>query len=95
VVEAVKRAADGDGLIVRLYEAHGGRCTARVRSALPLASVAECDLLERPLAPEASPAYAAWRASPVASHDAPEWDERGWSCALRPFEVRTFRLRLM
>jgi alpha-mannosidase len=94
VIEAVKRAADGEGLIVRLYEAHGGRCTARVRSALPLAAVAECDLLERPLTPAASPAYAAWRASPAASHDAPQWDERGWACALRPFEVRSFRLRL-
>nr|MBF6591918.1 alpha-mannosidase [Ktedonobacterales bacterium] len=93
VVEAVKRADDGEGLIVRLYEAHGARCLARIASLAPLAAVTECDLLERPFAAGASPAEAAWRASPVASRDDPRWDAAGWSCALRPFEVRTFRLR--
>jgi alpha-mannosidase len=94
VVEAVKRADDGDGLIVRVYECHGGRHAARARSLVPIASVEECDLLERPLLPEASPAYKAWRASAVASHDTPVWDAHSWAFALRPFEVRTFRLRL-
>lgn len=94
VIEALKRAADGDGLIVRLYEAYGSRCLARIRASIPLGEVSECDLLERPLTAEASPAYSAWSASAAASHDAPQWDKDGWTCELRPYEVRTFRVRL-
>lgn len=94
VIEAVKRAADGDELIVRLYEAYGSRCRARVRAALPLARVEECDLLERPLRQGESLAYPLWRASRAASHDEPALAPDGWSCMLRPFEVRTFRVTL-
>jgi alpha-mannosidase len=35
VIETVKQAEDGDGLIVRMYEAHGGRGVVTLRSALP------------------------------------------------------------
>ncbi|MEO7003345.1 MAG: glycoside hydrolase family 38 C-terminal domain-containing protein [Ktedonobacterales bacterium] len=97
VIETVKRAAEGDDLILRLYEAHGGRCRVRVQSPFPLAAVAECDLLERSLVadgPHASPTYADWLASPVASHDTPHWDADGFTCELRPFEIRSFRLTL-
>jgi len=49
VVETIKRAEDSDALIVRLYEAWGGRCKARVTTN-PAASRAHlCDLLERNL----------------------------------------------
>jgi alpha-mannosidase len=47
VVEAIKRAEDSDATIVRLYEAWGGRCTARVKTTLPAARAFLCDLLER------------------------------------------------
>ena len=47
VLDTVKRAEDGDGLIVRLYEAHGGRVRARLVTGLPVATAAETDLLER------------------------------------------------
>ena len=51
VVEAVKLAEDGSGdVVVRLYEAHGGRATARVTADFPHTSVVETDLLEAPLA---------------------------------------------
>ncbi|WP_035840278.1 alpha-mannosidase [Kitasatospora azatica] len=50
VVSAVKLADDQSGdVIVRLYEAHGGRATARLRTSFPLAGALACDLLERPL----------------------------------------------
>ena len=53
VVEAVKLAEDGSGdVVVRLYEAFGGRATASVRAGFEYTSVVETDLLERPL-PEA------------------------------------------
>jgi alpha-mannosidase len=94
VVEAIKRAAYGNGLIVRIYEAHGARVRARVRCALSIATVIECDLLERPMTSEGSPAYEEWRTSRVASHDAPTVEADGWSCELRPFEVRTFRIAM-
>ncbi|REF35059.1 alpha-mannosidase [Thermasporomyces composti] len=51
VVEAVKLADDRSGdVVVRLYEAHGGRATARLTTSFELASAQETDLLERPTA---------------------------------------------
>lgn len=47
VVEAIKRAEDSEATIVRLYEAWGGRCTARVRTTLPATRAFLCDVLER------------------------------------------------
>lgn len=48
VVEAVKLAEDRSGdVIVRLYEAHGGRAAATLSAAFDFAAVAETDLLER------------------------------------------------
>lgn len=50
VVEAVKLAEDRSGdVVVRLYEAHGGRARTRLRTAFGVAGVTETDLLERPL----------------------------------------------
>jgi alpha-mannosidase len=49
VVEAVKAAEDSDAVIVRLYEAWGGGCTARVRTSLKATRAYLCDLLERNL----------------------------------------------
>ena len=49
VVVAVKRADDGTGdIVVRGYEASGGRRRVRVRVALPFARASRTDLLERP-----------------------------------------------
>jgi alpha-mannosidase len=50
VVEAVKLADDRSGdVIVRLYEALGGRARATLTPSFPIASVSAVDLLERPL----------------------------------------------
>jgi alpha-mannosidase len=94
VVEAIKRSQDGLHLIVRVYEAWGRCAEAGIRSSLPIAGVVECDLLERPLTAEDNPAYAMWLASAVASHDTPAREGNGWTFAMRPFEVRTFRVTL-
>lgn len=53
IVETVKRAEDGCGVIIRLYEAAHARTQTAVRFPLPVRAVAETDLLEeagRPLA---------------------------------------------
>jgi alpha-mannosidase len=47
IVEAIKRAEDSDAVVVRLYEAWGGHCRARVRTTLPVKGATLCDLLER------------------------------------------------
>ncbi len=50
VVEAVKLAEDRSGdVIVRLYESLGGRASATLGTAFPVARIQEVDLLERPL----------------------------------------------
>ncbi|HUE58985.1 MAG TPA: glycoside hydrolase family 38 C-terminal domain-containing protein, partial [Acidimicrobiales bacterium] len=46
-VEAVKRADDGDGVIVRLCEVHGSRGPVRVKLNVPHGPVWRTDLLER------------------------------------------------
>ncbi len=47
VLDTVKKAGEDGAIVVRLYEAHGGRAHARLSTALPVASAVECDLLER------------------------------------------------
>jgi alpha-mannosidase len=80
VVEAVKLAEDRSGdVVVRLYEALGGRARARVRTAFAVAAVTETDLLERPVqTPRALVA--------------PDGGD-GPVVQLRPFQIATLRLR--
>jgi alpha-mannosidase len=92
VVEAVKLAEDHSGdVIVRLYEAHGNRSTARLIRHFDATDVVETDLLERPLA-EPRAGLAAGR--PPAEESAvpgPREAERELILTLRPFEIVTLR----
>ena len=51
VLDTVKLAEDSDALVLRLYEAHGGRGRARVRLGLPFAAARRSNLLEDDLGP--------------------------------------------
>src|SRR5215216_2721716 len=46
VLDSIKRAEDSDALILRLYEAHGSRGTARVQVGVPFSRACRTDLLE-------------------------------------------------
>ncbi len=46
VLDTIKRAEDSDALVLRLYEAHGGRGLARVRVGEPFASARRVNALE-------------------------------------------------
>ena len=48
-MEVLKKADDGSGFIIRLYEAHGGRTNASVKISLPATRAYECDMLENNL----------------------------------------------
>jgi alpha-mannosidase len=74
VVTAVKRPdADGEGIVVRLYEAGASHRRVRVRCSVPgLSTVSRIDLLERPMDP------------PIEVAD----DGAAW-VALHPFEIVT------
>ncbi|GAB3419498.1 alpha-mannosidase [Flindersiella endophytica] len=91
VVEAVKLSDDRDGdVVVRLYEAHGGRARARLTTSFDLGTVVETDLLERPLlASDGQPTGIAsnGRAERIDVNDG------GVDLALRPFQVLTLRLK--
>ncbi len=49
VIETVKPAEDGDGLIVRLYDAYGTRGEGTLTFARPIASAQETNMLEEPV----------------------------------------------
>jgi alpha-mannosidase len=51
VLDTVKLAEDSEALVLRLYEAHGGRGRARVRVGLPFAAARRSNLLEDDLGP--------------------------------------------
>jgi alpha-mannosidase len=72
VVETVKMAQDGDGLIVRLYEAHNQRGTASITFERPIAVT---DLHEREIGALAV-------------------EGNTLSFDVRPFEIKTLRVRL-
>jgi alpha-mannosidase len=70
VLSALKLADDGSGdVIVRCYEAHGGRAEARLTPGFGYSAVTVCDLLERPL-PAGDPAVVAVSVAPVGSAEA-------------------------
>ncbi len=48
VLDTIKRAEDSDALVLRLYEPHGARGTARVRLTFPFATARRATLLEDP-----------------------------------------------
>jgi len=53
VLETIKKAEDSDAMVIRLYEAHGGRGTGRLRLDLgrPVRSAVFCNILEDELEP--------------------------------------------
>ncbi|KAF7726851.1 Glycoside hydrolase, 38 vacuolar alpha mannosidase [Apophysomyces ossiformis] len=46
VLDTIKKAENSDDVIVRFYEAYGGRATARLVSSLPIKSIYRCNILE-------------------------------------------------
>ena len=46
VLDTIKRAEDSEALVLRLYEAHGARGSARLRLALPFSSAHRANALE-------------------------------------------------
>lgn len=76
VVETIKPAEDGDGLIVRLYEAHNQRGRGILTFASAIVSAQECNLLEEPIQDVLC-------------------QGNTLSFQVRPFEIKTFRVRLV
>jgi alpha-mannosidase len=78
LVDTVKLAEDGDGLIVRVYDCANRRGPVRLRFAHPLVSVVPVTILEEP-DPDAGPVQVAG-------------EEMAFD--LLPFQVRSFRVRI-
>ncbi len=75
IVETVKPAEDGGGLIVRLYEAHNQCGRGTLTFVTSILSAQECNLLEEPI-------------NDVSCQG------NTLSFQVRPFEIKTFRVRL-
>ena len=73
VLQTLKPAEDGRGLIMRIYEPNGGRGEAAVKLNIPVREVLECNLVEED-------------AGPVTLR------KGTFRFAIRPFQIRTFRL---
>ena len=93
VVEAIKLSDDRSGdVIVRLYEAYGGRARARISAPFPVSDVVACDLLEEPFEGEVQAELVpVVRKLPAESYAAVAQDR--WDVSLRPFQIATLRLR--
>ena len=74
ILDTVKGAEDGDGLIVRVYESQGCRGSASVEFGFALQDASECNLMEE-----------FERAMPVEGNTL--------RFAIRPYEIKTFRIR--
>ena len=86
VIEAVKLADDRSGdVVVRLYEAFGGRATSVLTADFPWTSVTATDLQERPLGPGMPGSDALGPAAPGSPSGGTA------ALALRPFELVTLR----
>ena len=46
IIESIKAAEDGAGIVVRLYESYGSRGPVTLRSTLPIKAVSRTDMLE-------------------------------------------------
>lgn len=75
VIETVKPAEDGNGLVVRLYEAYNQRGPGSITFETAIVSAQECNLLETAIG-EAT------------------YQENTLYFQVRPFEIKTFRVRL-
>ncbi len=51
VIETIKKAEDSADIMVRLYECHGARGTAKLKTSLPFTSAILCNMLEDDLVP--------------------------------------------
>jgi alpha-mannosidase len=79
IIDTVKKTEDLDALILRLYEAHGSRTSARLTSSLPISRAATCNLLEEDNAPSGD--------------DLPlTWEDGGIDLTLKPFQILTLKL---
>ena len=76
-IGALKRAEDGNGLILRLYEPHGARGHAVLRFERPMASVVPTNLLEDSITAESS--------------IVPDSENR-IQLQFRPFEIKSLRI---
>ena len=78
VVETLKQAEDGNGFILRVFEAHGGRRRTSIRLPFAFADVEATDLMERPAAEEG---------------EIEKVDDQTIEFFIKPYEIRTIRLQ--
>ncbi len=82
MLETIKRAEDGDGWIVRLYETDNARTEATLYWARPVESVEECSCLEEKKADAA-----------VLPAEGDPYHCAAIPFVIKPYEIKTFRIR--
>ncbi len=77
ILETIKRAEDGDGIIVRLYEVENKTTDVTVKTALDIAEVVETNLMEE-----------------IVEDGVVSVSGNDFSFRIKPFEIKTFRIRV-
>eukprot|EP01132_Coremiostelium_polycephalum_P011168 gene11168-13684_t len=88
IIEAVKRAEDGNGHIVRVYESFGGTSNFKFTSSIPFNKIISCNGLEEPIGDEND--HYTWTKSEV--HDPLSFNHISSTIPISPFQIKTFRI---
>ena len=101
-IDAVKKAEDGDCLIVRMHECRGGRRRVRISSDYPVERIVPCNLLEHDLATEGAPGCEAGAEAKAGAETGAVLGEREQGYApvsagtaeliFHPFEIKTLKI---
>jgi alpha-mannosidase len=93
MLDTIKTAEDGDGVIVRVYEAHNQRGSVTLTFARPIRDAQACNLLEETEEPRTKSQEPTAKNQESAKGEDTTFEGNTLRFMIRPFEIRSFRVR--